>query len=73
MDIGSPLAPVTYDGTFYEQTDGEAMGLLLGPVIVNIYVESFEIPAIVTASKKPSHWYRYVDTFVVWSHGTEEL
>jgi hypothetical protein len=25
-------------------------------------------------AKKPAHWYRYVDdTFVVWTHGQEEL
>jgi len=63
-----------YDSTFYNQTDGVAMGSSLAPVIANYYMEHFEQQAISTASSRPTHWYRYMDdTFMVWPHGEEEL
>jgi hypothetical protein len=31
-----------YDGQFYEQTDGVAMGSPLSPVIANFFMEDFE-------------------------------
>jgi hypothetical protein len=58
-----------YDGTFYEQIDGVAIGSPLAPVVANLYIETFEQQAIDMALKKPSHWFRYVhDTFVLWPH-----
>jgi hypothetical protein len=63
-----------YNSAFYNQTDSVAMSLPLAPVIANYYMEHFKQPAISTVSRKPTHWYRYVDdTFVVWPHGEEEL
>jgi hypothetical protein len=44
------------------------------PEIANFYMKFFEWQAISQAAKKLAHWYRYRDdTFVVWTHGKEEL
>ena len=64
----------SYDGKFYEQTEGVAMGSPLSPVVANFFMEKLEQQALSTASYKPKVWFRYVDdTFVVWSHGPEKL
>jgi retron-type reverse transcriptase len=50
-----------FDGQFYEQTDGVAMGSPLSPVIANFFMEDFEKKAIELATHKPASWFRYVD------------
>lgn len=63
-----------FNGKFYEQTEGAAMGSPLSPVAANLYMESYERRALDTAQLKPSIWYRYVDdVWAVWPHGAETL
>jgi hypothetical protein len=63
-----------FDGQYYEQTDGIAMGSPLSPVIADFFMEEFERRAIKRATHKPGYWYRYVDdTFVIWPHGQDKL
>jgi len=63
-----------FDGQFYEQTDGVAMGSPLSPVITEFFVEDFEKKATEQAAHKPVCWFRYVDdTFIIWPHGQEKL
>ena len=46
----------------------------LSPVVVNIFMEEFELEALCAAVTRPTLWLRYVDdTFVIWNHGEEQL
>jgi hypothetical protein len=64
----------SFNGQFYEQTDGVAMGSPLSPVIANYFMEYFEEMALEVATHKPLCWFRYVyDTFVIWAHGPGKL
>lgn len=63
-----------FDGQYFEQTDGVAMGSPLSPVTANFFMEDFEEKALNQATLKPTCWYRYVDdTFVIWPHGKDNL
>ena len=63
-----------FDGQYFEQTDGVAMGSPLSPVIANFFMEDFKEKALNQATLKPTCWYRYVDdTFVIWPHGKDNL
>ena len=55
-----------YNGKFYKQIHGCAMGSPVSPIVANLYMERFERQALQSYNgTSPSHWFRYVDdTFV---------
>ena len=55
-----------FQGQYYEQTQGAAMGSPMSPGLANLYMEAFEDRALSTAVNPPRWWKRFVDdTFVI--------
>lgn len=64
----------TFEGEYYQQDDGAAMGSPLSPIVANIYMEFFEEMAMNLSKTRPRLWVRYVDdTFILWEHGKRRL
>ena len=57
---------VSFQGQFYEQVEGAAMGSPVSPIVANLYMEHLEQKALSTAPHPPRFWHRFVDdTFVI--------
>ena len=55
-----------FQGQYYEQNQGTAMGSPVSPVLANLYLEFFEDRALTTVVNPPRWWKRFVDdTFVI--------
>ena len=50
-----------FQGVFYQQIKGVAMGSPVSPIVANIFMEAFESRALATAIHPPKFWRRYVD------------
>ena len=54
-----------FQGKYYEQVQGAAMGSPISPLIANIFMEEFEVKAL-SSTPPPSLWLRFDDdTFVI--------
>ena len=64
LDLLDILLRTTYfkfNGDFYQQTDGAAMGGPTSAIVSEIYMQSLETTAITTADHPPKIWERYLD------------
>ena len=53
-----------FEGTYYKQVFGTAMGSPVSAVIANLVIEDIEHRALTTASVSPSFWKRFVDDVI---------
>ena len=54
-----------FQGRFFEQLQGAAIGSPITPIVAKLYMEEFEIRAINTAEHPPRIWMGYVDDIFV--------
>ena len=55
-----------FQGKYYEQVQGAAMGSPISPLIANLFMEEFEVKALSTCPHPPYLWLRFIDdTFVI--------
>ena len=60
----------SFQGQFYEQVEGAAMGSPVSPIVANLYMEYLEQKALSTT---PRFWGRYVDdTFVIHKEANKQ-
>ena len=52
---------VFFQGMYFEQIHGVAMGSPISPLIANLFVEEFKVKAISSAPHSSHLWLRYVD------------
>ena len=59
-----------FEGEIYQQKFGVAMGSLVSPIVVNLYMEDMEQKIIATAlvDCQPRNWKRYVDDVICLVH-----
>ena len=63
----------SFQGQFFEQVEGAAMGSPVSPIVANLYMEYLEQKALSTASQPPRFWCRYVDdTFVIHKEANKQ-
>ena len=65
-----------FQGNYFEQIYGAAMGSLISHLIVNLLMEEFEGKAISSVLHPSKLWNRYMDdTFIIWQaeHGHQFL
>ena len=67
LQFASKKSHFIFDGHYYDQIDGVAMGSPLGPVLANIFMCHFEEKWLMKSRFCPSLWFRYVDdTFTMF-------
>ena len=71
MKSATSSVEFSLNNTMYKQTNGVAMGSLLGPALANIFVGYYE-EKLFYQTQKPPTYFRYVDdTFAIVNHEAE--
>ena len=50
-----------FEGRYFEQIFGVAMGNPISPILANLFMEYFETELLPSLSTRPKYWFRYID------------
>ena len=74
LEFATKKSHFIFEGDYYDQIDGVAMGSPLGPVLANIFMCHFEEKWVFNSIGRPSIWFRYVDdTFTLFDSKSNAL
>lgn len=74
LEINLTRNDFEFNGNFYLQIKGTAMGKRFAPAYANIFMADWEENALSKCSKKPFIYLRYLDDiFGIWTHSVEEF
>lgn len=74
LEINLTKNDFTFNGEFYLQVKGTAMGKRFAPSYANIFMANWEDKALAQCKKRPLHYLRYLDDiFGIWTHSREEF
>lgn len=74
LEINLSRNDFIFNGEFYLQIKGTAMGKKFAPAYANIFMAEWEASALASSPKKPAHYYRYLDDiWGVWTHSREDF
>ena len=63
-----------FNGEFYHQLSGTAMGTKLAPSYANLFMTKFEDKYVYTYPQQPLLWKSFIDDiFLIWPHGKNSL
>ena len=65
----------SFNGNYYRQLQGVAMGSPLAPIIACLFMEYFETEIMLSiCGPLPSFWVRFIDDILLqWAYGIEEF
>ena len=63
-----------FNGKYYHQMSGTAMGTKLAPSYANLFMTKLEEKYVYTYPLQPQLWKRFIDDiFMIWPHGMDSL
>lgn len=74
LEINLTRNDFEFNGDFYLQIKGTAMGKKFAPAYANIFMAEWETAALDKCIKKPLHYYRFLDDiWGVWQHSEQDF
>lgn len=74
LEINLTRNDFIFDGQYYLQVKGTAMGKKFAPAYANIYMANWEQEALSKCQQKPAHYWRYLDDiWGIWTGSREDF
>jgi len=74
LEVNLTRNDFVFNGDFYLQTKGTAMGKKFAPAYANIFMAEWETSALAICHKKPLHYYRFLDDiWGIWAHSEQDF